>query len=364
MSRKQFICVVISIIFILNILIPNNTEGALIFTGKKIDDVEQKLIEEILALDSKVLSLQNQLDELSSQNKELEKSLQQKKRELMALDNKFKDNQHQLADWIVFSFKGGLGNFLTVLVGADDLGEFFRRFDNILFIMEYYNNVILETKSVISIRRQEELDIVDKQKQIKALEEQAQKALEEIKNTLEKKQNELNQAKLVLDDTAFLEMMSKSWQEALPSLDYLLKNLSKLPWSNVSPDDLKVNYFSLTARAEFTDKSLTKKLFSGDERLKYVYFTFSPEGVTVSEKLPGAKTPFYSITCNMILTKDQKVRFKPVKLDFSGVKLPPKVIEDFMASYDMTFTPPPLPLDLKVSSIATTNGKLIIDFKK
>ena len=41
----------------------------------------------------------------------LEKNLEQKKRELIALDNKFKDNQHQLADWIVFSFKGGLGNF-------------------------------------------------------------------------------------------------------------------------------------------------------------------------------------------------------------------------------------------------------------
>ena len=129
---------------------------------------------------------------------------------------------------------------LSVLVGAEDLGEFFRRFDNIMFFMEYYNNIIIETKALITHRKQEERSIMEKQREIQSLEKQAKLALEKITETITQKQKELRHARLILKDTAFLEEISEDWQESLPSLDYLLKNLSSLPWSKLTPDDLKV----------------------------------------------------------------------------------------------------------------------------
>ncbi|WP_162991087.1 coiled-coil domain-containing protein [Biomaibacter acetigenes] len=330
----------------------------------QVKSTEQKLIEEILALDSRVLALQNRVNELSAQNNELKKSLSQKRKELSRLDRDVRDRQKRLSRWIVFSFKGGMGNFLGVLVGAEDMGDFFRRLDNIIFIMEYYNNMIVETKSLISRRKQEELEIMEKQNRIQELEQQAKKALEELKATIAEKQRELAHARMLLKDTSFLEEMSENWQEALPSLDYLLKNLTALPWTSISPDDLKVNWFTLTARAEFKDTSLTQKLLSKDEKLKNVYFTFHREGLTVSEKKPESSVPLYSITCSLELTEEQKIKFTPKSLEFNGVILPPEVIKELMKDYNMEFTPPPLPQDLKIASISTEEGKLIMYLKR
>lgn len=332
--------------------------------GAQVPNVEQRLIEEILTLDARVLALKNKVEQLSVQNNELRRELEIKQKELSVLNSSFNKRQNELSRWIVFSYKGGVGNMLSVLVGAEDMGEFFRRFDNIMFFMEYYNNVIIETRALITHRKQEERSIMEKQQEIQSLENQAKIALEKITQTIAEKQKELRHARLVLKDTAFLEEISEDWQESLPSLDYLLKNLSSLPWSSLSPDNLKVNYFAMTARAEFFDTSVTKTLLSQDENLKDVYFTFNSEGITVTEKKPDSNTPVYSITCGMHLTDDQKIEFTPKRLEFSGVTLPAKVIDELMTDYDMVFTPPPLPYDLKITSISTEEGKLIMNFKK
>ncbi|HHW03277.1 MAG TPA: hypothetical protein GXX35_10820 [Thermoanaerobacterales bacterium] len=330
----------------------------------QVKSTEQKLIEEILALDSRALALQNQINELSAQNNELKRSLSEKRRELSMLDGAVRDRQKKLSRWIVFSFKGGIGSFLGVLVGAEDMGEFFRRLDNITFIIEYYNNMIIETKSLIFRRKQEEMEIMNKQNLVQELEQKAKKALEELKSVIAQKQKELAHARMVLKDTSFLEEISENWQDALPSLNYLLKNLTSLPWTSISPDNLKVNWFTLTARAEFKDTSLTQKLFSNDEKLKNVYFRFHPEGVTVSEKKPESSVPIYSITCSLELTEEQKIKFSPKNLEFNGVVLPPAVIKELMKDNNMEFTPPPLPQDLKITSISTEEGKLIMYLKR
>lgn len=358
MRTAKGLYAIIAVIFIMNIMYVQITPDA------QIDDIEQRLIEEILTLDSKVLALQNEVEKLSSQNRELKEELKKKQEELSSLNNTINIRRNELSRWVIFSHKGGLGNMLAVLVGAEDFGDFFRRFDNIMFFLEYYNNIILETRALISNREQEERNIMEKQREIDALEQQAKKALERINETIAEKQKELRHARLVLKDTTFLEELSENWQESLPSLDYLLKNLSSLPWSSLSPDDLKVNYLTLTARAEFYDTSVTKVLLSKDENLKDVFIKFNKEGITVTEKKPNSDTPIYSITCSMKLTKDNKVQFTPTKLEFSGVVLPTKVIEELMADYDMVFTPPPLPYDLKISAISTDKGKLIMIFKK
>ncbi len=356
-TAKGFFLITV-IVFILNLIFAG------VATGAQTQDTKQRLIEEILTLDARVLALKNEIEKLSLQNNKLRKELEVKQNELSVLNSSFKERQNELSRWIVFSFKGGVGNMLSVLVGAEDLGEFFRRFDNIMFFMEYYNNVIIETKALITHRKQEERSIMEKQREIQSLEKQAKLALEKITQTIAEKQKELRRARLILKDTTFLEEISEDWQESLPSLDYLLKNLSSLPWSSLSPDNLKVNYFAMTARAEFFDTSVTKTLLSGDENLKDVYFTFDSEGITVTEKKPDSETPVYSITCSMHLIEEQKIKFSPIRLKFSGVTLPAKVIEELMADYDMVFTPPPLPYDLKITSISTEKGKLIMNFRK
>jgi len=348
----------LTVIFILNLIFAGFTNGA------PITEVEQQLIEEILALDAKILALRNEIEQLSLENSKLRKQLELKQEELSSLNTTVANRQKELSRWIVFAFKGGMGNMLSVLVGAEDLGDFFRRFDNIVFFIEYYNNIIIETRALIAQRKQEERDIMDKQREIQALENQAKLALQKITQTIEEKQQELNRARLILKDTTFLEAISEDWQKSLPSLDYLLKNLSSLPWSSLRPDDLTVNYFAMTARAVFLDTSVTKTLLSKDENLKNVYFTFSTEGITVTEKNPDSNVPVYSITCDIQLTEDNKIKFNPKKLEFNGVTLPAKVIEELMADYNMEFTPPPLPYDLKITSIKTEEGKLIMNLKR
>ncbi|TYP56150.1 coiled-coil domain-containing protein [Thermosediminibacter litoriperuensis] len=327
------------------------------------NEAEQKLIEEILKLDSKIHALTRKINELSFQNRELKKVLAAKRLELIRLDDQLKERRKKLARWVVFSYKGGMGTFLAVLVGAENMGDFLRRLDNIVFVLEYYNNVISETRNLILYQKREESYVMEKQKEIQALEEEARRALEELQEARALKEQELIKAKNILEDTAFLEKISKNWQEALPSLDYLLKNLSSLPWTSISPDSLKVNYFTLTARAEFIDKSITEKLLSGNDKLKNVYFTFSPEGITVSEKDPDEK-PLYSVTCRLELGENNRIKIQPIRLEFNGVVLPPEVIHDLTKGHDLSFIPPPLPYDLKITSISTEEGKLILYLKK
>ncbi|MCG0275137.1 MAG: hypothetical protein L5655_03105 [Thermosediminibacteraceae bacterium] len=324
---------------------------------------EQQIIEEILRLDSKIHAITLKLNELSAKESELKKALDAKRAELNLLGNRLNERRQKLARWIVFSYKNGMGTFLAVLVGAESIGDFFRRLDNIKYVLEYYNSVITETKNLLFLQKQEESYIMEKQKEIQALQEQTRKTLEELQEARAEKEQELNNARKILSDTSFLEKTSKNWQEILPSLDYLLKNLSSLPWRSISPDNLKVNYLTLTARAEFIDKSITEKLLSGNDKLKNVYFTFSPEGITVSEKGPDGKT-MYSITCRPELLNDNRIKIIPIKLEFNGVTLPPEVINDLTKDLDLSFTPPPLPYDLKITSISTEEHKLILYLRK
>lgn len=175
-------------------------------------DIQQQLIEEILTLDARVLALKNEVEMLSLKNEELQRELAAKQNDLALLNTNFDNRQKQLSHWIVFSFKGGIGNILSVLIGTD-LGEFFRRLDNIMCFLEYYNNMIIETRALIAHRKQEENAIMEKQREIQALEQQARIALEKITQTIALKQRELEQAKLVLEDTGFLEEISKDWQK-------------------------------------------------------------------------------------------------------------------------------------------------------
>jgi len=326
-------------------------------------ELEQKLIEEILRLESRIHALNIKLGELEEKKKELEEELLLKRSEVHRLSAKLKENREKLSRWIVFSYKHGLGTFLAVLVGAEDIGEFMRRFDNIVFLLEYYNNVVLETRNLILLRQREESSIMEKQEEIRALEEQTKKTLEDLVVARAEKEQELINARKILDDPSFLEIVSKNWQEVLPSLDYLLKNFASLPWKSIGPDNLKVNYLTLTARAEFLDKSLTEKLLSGDEKLKNAFFTFGPEGITVAERGPEGEI-LYSITCRLELLNDNRIRIEPIRVEFKGVTLPPKVIQDITKNVDLSFTPPPLPYDLKITSISTEDHKLIMHLKK
>lgn len=181
------------------------------------------------------------------------------------------------------------------------------------------------------------------------LEQQIIKALEKISKTLNQKQIKFNQAQ---------------WQKSMPSLEYLLNNLSDLPWSSITPDNLKINYLSLTAVAEFYDKNVSKKLFSQNEKLKYVYLTFDSEGITISEKMPDENHSTYSIKFNLKLVKENKVKFLLRYLEFDGIILSPEVVQKLKKDYNFEFKLPKIPYNLKIISIFTVNGKLIVKLKK
>lgn len=325
---------------------------------------EQQIIEDILALDAKILALKNEVEKLSNKNSELERELKEKKNELALLNSNFSTQQKKLAKWVVFSFKGGTGNMLAVLLGAEDLSDFFRRYDNVMFFMEYYKGIIDETKNLISLREKEEGDILRRQQEIQNLEKQLKLTLDGITQTLKEKQKQLAEARAVLKDTTFLEDLSKNWQESLPSLDYLLKNLSALPWYNLDPDSLKIDYTSSAVKADFSDATVTNILLSQDENLKNIFFKFHKGGVTVSEKNADGSAPLYSITCDIQITENQKIKFIPKELEFRGVTLSAKVIDELTVDYDLSFVPPPLPYNLKIYSVSTEEGKLILEFRR
>lgn len=345
-------------IFILNVLYASAPLSAQTTAS------EQQIIEDILALDAKILALKNEVEKLSNKNSELERELKEKKNELTLLNSNFSTQQKKLAKWVVFSFKGGTGNMLAVLLGAEDLSDFFRRYDNVMFFMEYYKGIIDETKNLISLRKKEEDDILRRQQEIQNLEKQLKLTLDGITQTLKEKKKQLAEARAVLKDTTFLEDLSKNWQESLPSLDYLLKNLSALPWSNLTPDNLSIDYSSSAVRADFSDATVTNILLSQDKNLKNVFFKFHKGGVAVSEKNADGSAPLYSITCDIQITKNQKIKFIPKELEFRGVTLSAKVIDELAADYDLSFTPPPLPYNLKIYSVSTEEGKLILEFKR
>ena len=171
MRTAKGLYAIIAVIFILNIMSVQITPGA------QIDDIEQRLIEEILTLDSKVLALQKEVDKLSSQNQELKEELKQKKEELSSLNSSINIRQNELSRWVIFSYKGGLGNMLAVLVGAEDFGDFFRRFDNIMFFLEYYNNIILETRSLYQTVNRRKRNIMEKQRKLMLLNSRLKKPL-------------------------------------------------------------------------------------------------------------------------------------------------------------------------------------------
>lgn len=156
----------------------------------------------------------------------------------------------------------------------------------------------------------------------------------------------------------------KNRLKSISTINYLFNNLYSLPWSTIKPDELKVNYLSLTAAAKFHDKNVSKKLFSKDEKLKYVSLTFDPEGINILEKVPGKKHPNFFIKFSLKLIKENKIKLLPKKLEFSEYTLSEKTIEKLIKDYTLEFEIPEIPYNLKIISISTVAGKLILKLKK
>jgi 3D (Asp-Asp-Asp) domain-containing protein/peptidoglycan hydrolase CwlO-like protein len=168
---------------------------------------EEKLLEEIIASETEIENIKNQLDSLNQELAELKDQLEELDREREKLDKSIKEKKLILGEKIIFSYKYGSNNVARFIIGARNLNEVVNNiylFKNIMSSeAEIIEQLRFEREEYDRICRKSEekkAEIESTRDRITAEKQQLEKSLAENKVLLEKVKGEKSEIQGLLDE--------------------------------------------------------------------------------------------------------------------------------------------------------------------
>ena len=202
-----------------------------------------RLIAEILELDTRLALLQSEKAAAETRLEELRTALKTTQQEKSRILKAAEEEERVVGRWLRFLVEEGSFTYLDVLLGAANLADFMTRLDIIITIIEANVTSLKQLKSLtLEIAAQEEKyrareqDIADVYAAI-------DRSLEEAQRLHQAKSAALAEAEKKLDDFSAIIALSQAWEQVLPDIEHCLNRLATMSWHTIEPDQIKLNYF-------------------------------------------------------------------------------------------------------------------------
>jgi 3D (Asp-Asp-Asp) domain-containing protein/peptidoglycan hydrolase CwlO-like protein len=173
----------------------------------RLNSDEEELLEEILASETEINNIRNQLDSLEQELAELENQLAELDKEREKLDKSIKEKRVILGEKIIFSYKYGNNNVARFIISAKSLNEVVNNiylFRNIMSSeAEIIEQLRFEREEYDRICRKSEekkIEINDTMARITAEKQQLEKSLAENRVLLEKVKGEKSEIQGLLNE--------------------------------------------------------------------------------------------------------------------------------------------------------------------
>ncbi|MBE3579802.1 MAG: hypothetical protein IMW83_08120 [Caldanaerobacter subterraneus] len=351
---KRVISLAIAIFFVFSLLMVKGQEGE-VGEFYQLKQKEQEVILEILKLDVEKLKSEKALEEISDEIEELNESIKEKTEEINRTSEEIDKEKDTIKTWFRFLYMSGTNAILSLLLMADNASELLHRLIYVDIITNYYYDKLENLYNLVKYKKEEEKQLTLKKEELLKKQEEEKKVIKKIEDLRANKDKILEEIRKKLSNYQKILEIVENTSSSLSSLDFLLSSISKLPWGNLQPKDLKFSFFS--AEASFYDKDVTELVQSFDERLKNVEVVFKKEGFEVKEE--GK----YLLMGNFEI-EDDKIKLKFMSINVQGILIEGSFLEKLIEGYDtrLNFN---IPLEgWKLKQVSTEDGYVKILLKK
>ncbi|SNX55175.1 hypothetical protein [Thermoanaerobacterium sp. RBIITD] len=347
--------VIIIIIFALSFSMIKTTYSDPVLDLKNAESEEQKIILDLLNLDMERTKSIRELDQINAEISKINAQINLKNVEIISLNQNIKNERNRIKGWFRFLYMDGTNTILSLILMSSNAVELLHRIIYIDIITNYFYSKLDHINYLLKNKKAEEI------------------SLNNQKNDLNKKQHEQNDVinkinQLKISKTAMLEDIRKriadyqkilnisdSIDMSLPSLDYLLNNLSKLPWETLKPVNIDYSLFSISA--VFSDKSINDMINNYDDKLKGIGIKFDGSGFTLSDQ------DNYTLKGNFAIDGG-KVKLDIKSIDIKGIAITGDYLNNMLRNYNTTLNFESPLVAYKLSDVKTSEGNVIFTLSK
>ncbi|BCV25710.1 hypothetical protein [Gelria sp. Kuro-4] len=316
---------------------------------------KERLVAEILALDTRLALLQREQAQAEERIKQLTADLNGTAQEKERLTRQAAGEQENVALWLRFLAEDGTLTYLDVLLGAADFSDFLTRLDLVLTIIESNVDRLEQLKALAAAVAAKEEELAQKQAELAQAHAAISRNLATAQELRRAKAGALAEAEKKLADFATLLAVSQAWETVLPDIDRLLSRLEAVPWERVQPDSLEVNYLFGQAHLAYREATLAGLLQSPEDASDSLELTCLPGRLTLTRPAAAGR-PAYTLSLELA-PDGRRLMLKPAGIRVAGADVPTPTLALLFAGRDLALTLP-LPAGLKISRAEVETGAL------
>lgn len=312
-------------------------------------------IQQLLVIETQLAISRKELTILQGEVARLEQEVRKQSEQVSALREALKQQQEKLGQWLSYVYRRGPTPFLALLLGAEDFGDFAAKYTLLSHLVRYGLNQAEATEAALAAVEQKQAALEKELTTLQTKKEEAAAAVARLAALQAEKQAALARAEAEAAASGKaqedIRRLLDGWQQSLPALAYLVTNFARLPWQNLQPDGLKVDYRHLTVEAFIAEETLRRTL-AADPPLARLTVRVKPGAVYV-------EGPDFVLT-SRVETEGDRIRLVPQELRLPAAEVGEGILRDLFSACDLSFPfESPYP-GLRLRQVEAQDGRVVL----
>ncbi|MGF7399347.1 hypothetical protein PQ689_05835 [Thermoanaerobacterium thermosaccharolyticum] len=310
---------------------------------------EQKIVLELFNLDMEKARSLRLLDQINMEIINTNEKIDSMEREISSLNQDIVKERNNVKSWFRFLYMNETNTILSLLLMSNNASELLHRLIYIDIITNYFYSKLDHINYLLKNKKSEEEALNNQRNDLKKKLDEQKNLVFKIEQLESSKRAMLVNIKRQIGDYQKILSLSESLETSIPSLDFLLNNISKLPWDSLQPDNINIQFDAVSA--SFSDVSISNMIDNYDVMLKNVKIAFDDSGFTL---IDGD-----NYTLKGIFKVDGgKINFNIESITIKSVEITGEYLNNLIKNYKTVLNFESPLKSYKLDGVETTNGEV------
>ncbi|TCW41980.1 hypothetical protein EDC21_103144 [Thermohydrogenium kirishiense] len=310
---------------------------------------EQKIVLELFNLDMEKARSLRLLDQINTEIININEKIDSMEKEILSLNQDIVRERNNVKSWFRFLYMNGTNTILSLLLMSNNASELLHRLIYIDIITNYFYSKLDHINYLLRNKKSEEEALNNQRNDLKKKLDEQKNLVFKIEQLESSKRAMLVNIKRQIGDYQKILSLSESLETSIPSLDFLLNNISKLPWDSLQPDNINIQFDAVSA--SFSDVSISNMIDNYDVMLKNVKIAFDDSGFTL---IDGD-----NYTLKGIFKVDGgKINFNIESITIKSVEITGEYLNNLIKNYKTVLNFESPLKSYKLDGVETTNGEV------
>ncbi|MBP2072644.1 MULTISPECIES: coiled-coil domain-containing protein [Thermoanaerobacterium] len=310
---------------------------------------EKKIVLELFNLNMEKARSLRLLDQINMEIININEKIDSMEKEISSLNQDIVRERNNVKSWFRFLYMNGTNTILSLLLMSNNASELLHRLIYIDIITNYFYSKLDHINYLLKNKKSEEEALNNQRNDLKKKLDEQKNMVLKIEQLESSKNAMLVNIKRQIGDYQKILSLSESLETSIPSLDFLLNNISKLPWDSLQPDNIDIQFDAVSA--SLSDVSISNMIDNYDVMLKNVKIAFDDSGFTL---IDGD-----NYTLEGIFKVDGgKINFNIESIDVKGVEITGEYLNNLIKNYNTVLDFESPLKQYKLDSVETANGEV------